>query len=91
MMDNEDRADLGYDAVKAAAEQTGVDEAEDAQTAVTDVLAYIGHFCNRLGMDAEAVFQSGLESYHGDFEDGPRALARLDPTERLVDLNARPA
>lgn len=73
MLDNEDRADLGEEAVYAAAKQTNVHEQEDAATAITDVLAYIAHFCERVGLDPAETFRSGLDSYEGDFEDGPRA------------------
>jgi len=73
MMDNERRADLGRMAVERPATETGVWEADDRQTAVTDVLAYIAHYCDRLGLDANHVFADGIHSYIGDFEDGPRA------------------
>jgi hypothetical protein len=43
MMDHERRADLGREAVAAAATQTNVLAAEPALTAITDVLAYLAH------------------------------------------------
>jgi hypothetical protein len=62
---------------------TGVSSAEPAATAVIDVLAYIAHFCDRLGLNPEETFSAGIRSYTGDFEDGPAAEARLDPAEKL--------
>jgi hypothetical protein len=85
-MDNERRADLGADAVMAAAYQTNVVRTDDAATAITDALAYVAHFCDRLGLDPAATFVHALQSYEGDFEDGPPADARLDPDERLSDV-----
>jgi len=69
---NEQRADWGEDAVHCAAKQTGVWDNDDAESAVSDVLAYIAHYCDRLGIDPEATFTRGLNSYTGDFEDGPK-------------------
>lgn len=71
---NERRADLGRAAVSAA-RQTDV---ESAATAVVDVLAYIAHFCDRLGLDPNAAFEDGLRCYEGDAEDGPPAQTSLD-------------
>lgn len=85
-LDNEDRATLGADAVSIAARQTNVAVVESAQTAVTDVLAYVAHFCDRLGLDARATFDAGLRSYEGDFEDGPAARHTLDAELPLADL-----
>lgn len=87
-MDNERRADLGADAIMAAASQTNVHRADVAEAAVTDVLAYIAHFCDRLGLDPEATFDRGLDSYTGDSEDGPGAKRRLDPSVPLAELMA---
>ena len=69
---NEQRADWGEDAVCCAAKQTGVWDNDDAESAVSDVLAYIAHYCDRLGIDPEATFLRGPNSYTGDFEDGPK-------------------
>lgn len=85
MMDNERRADLGSAAVLRAALETNVARADGAQTAVSDVLAYIAHFCDRLGLDPEAMFAAALRSYHGDSEDGPPAAKTLDPDQPLAD------
>jgi hypothetical protein len=82
-MNNERRADIGGLAVITAADMTGVSSAEPAATAVIDVLAYIAHFCDRLGLNPEETFSAGIRSYTGDFEDGPAAEARLDPAEKL--------
>jgi hypothetical protein len=46
MMDNERRADLGREAVAAAAAETSVMTAEPALTAITDVLACVAHFAS---------------------------------------------
>lgn len=86
MMDNERRADLGFDAVYAAAAQTNVHTQEDAYTALTDVLSYICHYCDRLGLNAAAVLDDAHLSYEGDFEDGPRAERTLDPNHPMVVL-----
>jgi hypothetical protein len=85
MIDNERRADLGQNAIQAAADDTGVWDGDYAETAVTDVLAYIGHFCDRLGIDVRETFEHGIRSYRGDFEDGPRAMVTLDPERPLSD------
>lgn len=75
---NERRADLGRDAVYAAARQTNAHAAEPAEAAVVDVLAYIAHYCDRLGLDPAATFDDGLCSYLGDGEDGPAAQPAAD-------------
>ena len=72
-MDNERRADLGIIAVRAAASVTNVWRTETAETSIADVLAYIAHTCDRLGLSPEDTFAAGLRSYEGDFEDGPKA------------------
>lgn len=73
MLSNEDRADIGEDMVVTGGRATNVVNVEDAETALTDCLAYMAHFADRLGLDPEQVFASGLLSYRGDWEDGPRA------------------
>lgn len=83
MLTNEDRADLGEDAVRDIAGRTGVAVVEDASTALTDVLSYVAHFCDRLGLDAADVFDAALRSYDGDSEDGPPARHTLMPDEPL--------
>jgi hypothetical protein len=85
MMDNERRADIGHIAVWEGARETRVNLEEDASTCVTDVLAYIAHFCDRLGLDPEAEFRSAIESYLGDYEDGPKAERTLDPEDDLPE------
>ena len=85
MMDNEDRADLGMIAVMAAATLTNVAAAEWAGTALTDVLSYMAHLCDRLGLDPRRVFAEGIESYEGDFEDGPRAAQTLEADRSLEE------
>lgn len=85
MMDNERRADLGQLAVISAAHITNVARVESAQTAITDVLAYIAHLCDRYGLSAGVVFSDGLASYEGDAEDGPPAARTLDPEDPLID------
>ncbi len=84
MMDNEDRADLGVIAVMAAATMTGVAK-DEADTAIRDVVSYIAHLCDRLGIDPAEMFASGLESYAGDFEDGPRAAHTLEAGRSLEE------
>lgn len=78
MMDNERRADLGRMAVFAPAVMTNVARVDDTETAITDVLAYVAHFCDRCALDPEAVFEAALRSYYGDSDDGPRALQTVD-------------
>ncbi|MCA1571024.1 MAG: hypothetical protein LC798_12025 [Chloroflexi bacterium] len=85
-LDNEGRATLGADAVSIAARQTNVAVVESAQTAVTDVLAYVAHFCDRLGLNPRETFDAGLRSYEGDFEDGPAARPTLDAELPLAEL-----
>jgi hypothetical protein len=84
-MDNERRADLGAAAVMAAATETNVAEVETASTGITDVLAYVAHFCDRLGLDPRTHFAAGLESYEGDSEDGPAAAVVADGS--VLSLN----
>ena len=75
-MDNEDRADLGTIEVMAA---------DEAQTAISDVLAYVAHLCDRCGLDPAQMFDNGLCSYDGDFEDGPRAVHTFDADRSLAE------
>ena len=70
---NDLRADLGQIAVMAATSQTGVFAHEQAATAAIDTVASIGHYADRLKLGAEHLFNAALESYRGDFEDGPAA------------------
>jgi hypothetical protein len=84
VIDNEDRADLGTMAVMAAATVTGV-ATDEADTAISDVVSYIAHLCDRLGLDPREMFASGLESYDGDFEDGPRAAHTLKADRSLAE------
>jgi hypothetical protein len=84
VIDNEDRADLGTMAVMAAATVTGV-ATDEADTAIRDVISYIAHLCDRLGIDPAEMFASGLESYDGDFEDGPRAAHTLRADRSLEE------
>jgi hypothetical protein len=83
-MDNERRADLGEMAIMVAASQTSVAAVETAETAVVDVLAYVAHFCNRLRLEPDVMFQRGLNSYDGDSEDGPPAAPKMDPEQSLL-------
>jgi hypothetical protein len=83
-MDNERRADIGEAAILAGARETNVARAEPAETAVKDVFAYIRHFCDRLGVDAEQAWSASEGSYMGDFEDGPAATRRGDPATPLL-------
>jgi hypothetical protein len=82
--DNEDRADLGAIAVMAAATITEVAR-DEADTAICDVVSYMAHLCDRCGLDPKAMFASGLESYDGDFEDGPRAAHTLRADRSLEE------
>jgi hypothetical protein len=84
-MDNEDRADLGLTAVLAAATITEVDNAAEAHTAISDVLSYVAHLCDRCGLDARKMFEDGLDSYDGDSEDGPWAAHTLDAGRSLAE------
>jgi hypothetical protein len=84
-MDNERRADLGGEAIMTAAVRTNVAAVEPAETSVIDVLAYVAHFCDRLGIDPRETFSSAIQSYEGDFEDGPRAEHTLDREAHLVE------
>jgi hypothetical protein len=85
VIDNEDRADLGTMAVMAAATVTGVATCEEADTAICDVVSHIAHLCDRCGLDPKEMLASGLESYDGDFEDGPRAAHTLDAGRSLEE------
>lgn len=80
MMDNDRRAELGITAIRAAASVTNVWRVELADTAIIDVLSYIAHACDRAGLDARETFAAGLESYQGDFEDGPAVAQWFDGT-----------
>lgn len=80
-MNNERRADLGRDAIREAGAQTRVIEQETVETCISDVLAYVAHFCNRVGLDPYETFRAGLHSYEGDSEDGPPARRQLDGRE----------
>jgi hypothetical protein len=82
--DNEDRADLGAITVLPAATLTEV-ATDEADTAISQVLSYVAHLCDRFGLDPEKMFASGLESYNGDFEDGPRAVHTLDAGRSLKE------
>jgi hypothetical protein len=84
VIDNEDRADLGMMAVMAAATVTEVAR-DEADTAICDVVSYIAHLCDRCGLDPAEMFASGLESYDGDFEDGPRAAHTLRADRSLEE------
>jgi hypothetical protein len=83
--DNEDRADLGMIAVMAAATVTGVAKVEEADTAICDAISCVAHLCDRCGLDPREMFASGLESYDGDFEDGPRAAHTLKADRSLEE------
>lgn len=85
MMSNNDRADLGAEAVMAAAALTNVHSQEGTETAITDVLSYIAHLCDRCDLDPQSTFTAGLHSYMGDEADGPFVSAAWDPKARLVD------
>ena len=84
VIDNEDRADLGAITVLPGARLTGV-ATDEADTAISQVLSYIAHLCDRLGLDPAGMFASGLESYDGDFEDGPRAAHTLRADRSLEE------
>ncbi len=84
VIDNEDRADLGEIAVMAAATVTGVAK-DEAGTAICDVGSYIAHLCDRCGLDPKEMFARALESYDGDFEDGPRAAHTLNADRSLEE------
>jgi hypothetical protein len=73
-MDNEKRATIGQNMVALGATDTNVINVECIRTCVLDTLAYVAHFCDRVGLDPHDAFMDGLESYEGDFEDGPRAV-----------------
>jgi hypothetical protein len=82
MMDNERRADLGIAAIRAAASVTNVWRVDNAETSIRDVLAYIAHVCDRVGLDPCETFAAGLLGWRGDFEDGPPAAKLFDGNER---------
>jgi hypothetical protein len=77
-------ADVGATAVMATAESANVAGLEPTETAVSDLLADIAHFCDRCGLEPRAMFERGLRSYVGDFEDGPRAVHSLDGEVPLI-------
>ena len=70
-MDNERRAGLGATAVMTSATITNVARMEAAETAISDVLAYIAHFCDRCGLGPRSAFTDGLRSYAGTSRTGP--------------------
>jgi hypothetical protein len=70
---NESRADLGAIAIHAAGVATNVIAQESVRTTIIDVLAYVAHLCDRVGLAPEGVFENALGSYEGDMEDGPHA------------------
>jgi hypothetical protein len=87
MVDNEDRADWGEEAVTMCSQETRVYWEESVETSITDTLSYIAHFCERCGLDPAKVFESALRSHEGDYEDGPAAEHRYNPEEFLCDLH----
>ena len=78
-MDNERRADLGQDSVRAAAFKTNAWNTEDAETAICDVMAYIMHYADRCGLSQKQLLARSQSCYQGDFEDGPKAKACINP------------
>lgn len=79
------RADWGQSIVQHGAQLTNVWTQEPAGTAVIDVLAYIAHFCDRLGLDPGETFDSGLMSYRGDEEDGAFVTQSLSAIAPLAE------
>jgi len=82
-MDNERRADLGYNAIREAGAQTNVITQETVEICISDVLAYVAHLCDRAGLNPDEMFARGMLSYHGDAEDGPPAQPILDGTTAM--------
>ena len=83
---NERRAHWGAQAVYAAGTSTNVWNVEDAETTITDVMAYILHFANRCGIGAEWITSRALDSYYGDYEDGLYVEATNQPHDCLGDV-----
>lgn len=70
--ENEARADRGEAAIMIGCSGYAIDN-NGIWMNVKDALSYIAHFCDRAGLDVEETFAAGIDSYHGDFEDGPGA------------------
>lgn len=84
--DNEHRADLGHQAVRAA-----TDASELAVTAIEDTLAWIAQLCDRCGLPPAATFRDALRRYHSRLESGPRCECVADGTEyTLEEIHATP-
>jgi hypothetical protein len=73
----------------AAAEMTNIASVEPAEAVMSDVLAYMAHFCDRCGLEARAMFERGLRSYEGDSEDGPGAAHSLGSEVALAGQPVR--
>jgi hypothetical protein len=83
---NESRADQAERVLAIGTDRNGECEA-DARgvfTDVSDLLANMRHFCDRAGIDYDAVSDHSRNAYEGDLaEDGP--IAKRD-TDRFPDL-----
>ncbi len=86
--DNADRARYGLDAVAAVALRTGVAH-DDPATAISDVLAYIAHACDALGLDPLELFKDGHWSYCDDREDGPFCYPMLADAKTFAIAHKR--
>jgi len=72
MTSNETRADLGFAAVEGAATTTGVWDGLPAVTAIEDVLSFIAHACDRVGLNPVETFCDGLKTYREEVQEAGR-------------------
>jgi hypothetical protein len=69
---NETRADWGQAGVMLACPDFSTG-GNGLATDVTDALANIAHFCDRAGLNFEALAAGAVESRNGDYDDGEPA------------------
>jgi hypothetical protein len=75
---NEERADRGIAAVRAAASVTSGWRDDTAEEAIGDALADIAHACRRVQLDPATMFGKALNAYIGDYDDGSAAWPMFD-------------
>jgi hypothetical protein len=100
MRSNETRADLGFAAVEGAATRTDVWDGLPAVTAIEDVLSFIAHACDRVGLNPVETFCDGLKTYrddlalagkvvllaNGDQQSMAAVAATHDPVGEVIEL-----
>lgn len=73
---NERRADQAMRAVDVATDRNYRSDPADLSTDLSDLVAHVGHLCERHGIEFDSVLDRGHRSYEGDSEDGPPAARR---------------